>query len=484
MAGFLPRIVGGTLNRVLAHPALVGYQKSGQVQHVGRFSGGHEESKISVSLFICCDMENDKECLIYLNVPFTRPNWKFPRDVYLVLPVEDLQLETTLVDAGSIPHVGTEHLLNDGLKPTDKVLQIAFKLGRSAFAVMPALPQPLETLEPLQCRLLLHWRDLSTSTAMDAYFSDTSLVDVFRNISTNTREGRLTTPKLDWKNMYKGCKGAKNNWDQYPYKQSANDNNLTWNPCLDLEPPPYNDVAPRPPTLAFAKRVEQLEEPSSSAETQLIWANTPPPFDSDCVFKDTGPFAREKRKATERPEEGPYRSSKARKLMEDIEPGTPTERDSVSSSTSAINIPAAGLQWGSQLTEMKEAIRSSLRRRRAHVSKTDNPDYTPLAAPCLDIELQELILEMWNYDQFAHDVFRDQLLNLGFLASRLIVVRFDAAKVAVQKAFLKRSASMLVAHRFRPADLEADATRLLEWLEHRVCRNATRLLTDELRNLF
>lgn len=91
---------------------------------------------------------------------------------------------------------------------------------------------------------------------------------------------------------------------------------------------------------------------------------------------------------------------------------------------------------------------------------------------------------MWNYDQFAHDVFRDQLLNLGFLASRLVVVRFDAAKVAVQKAFLKRSAPILVAHRFRPQHLEADATRLLEWLERRVCRNATRLLTDELRHLF
>lgn len=145
----------------------------------------------------------------------------------LVLPIKDLQLETSFVDASSIPHVGTEHLLNNTISPTDKVLQVAFKLGRSTFAVMPALPQPLETLEPLQSRFLLYWRHLSTSMAVDAYLSDTSLVGVFRNISTDTQEGRLTTPKLDWKNIYKGCKGAKNNWDQYPCKQSATDTNLT-----------------------------------------------------------------------------------------------------------------------------------------------------------------------------------------------------------------------------------------------------------------
>ncbi|KAF4536874.1 SH3 domain-containing protein C23A1.17-like [Lasiodiplodia theobromae] len=72
---------------------------------------------------------------------------------------------------------------------------------------------------------------------------------------------------------------------------------------------------------------------------------------------------------------------------------------------------------------MKEAIRSPLRRRSAHVSKTDNPDYTRLAAPCLDIELRELILEMWYYDQSAHDVFRDPSSSTS--ACRLIVVRFD-----------------------------------------------------------
>lgn len=100
MAGSLPKIVGGILEQVVAHPALVGYQKSERDEYLGCFFDIDDHLRAKVTLSICRDVETKAKYLIYLHVPFTRPKWKKPREIYLVIPVKKLQLEPDILQAG------------------------------------------------------------------------------------------------------------------------------------------------------------------------------------------------------------------------------------------------------------------------------------------------------------------------------------------------------------------------------------------------
>ncbi|KAF4311840.1 hypothetical protein GTA08_BOTSDO12606 [Botryosphaeria dothidea] len=267
-----------------------------------------------------------------------------------------------------------------------------------------------------------------------------------------------------------------NNWEQYPCNESAG-RRMTWNPCLDQEPPPYDDVAPR---WLMPDRLSPIDK-ACSQRTEIFWRVTPQPVDEARMLKDADHLSRpRKRTATEALTESPDRpvNAPAKGAFKGTIPGTPTETDSREESVSSHfgDSLMAETQWALQAKEMKEAIRLSLLRR-------GNASGASPKEPHLSLELQEWIMKMWDYDSRAHDVYRDQLLNLGLYARCCSVGRFDHAKAEMQFDFLERSSKTQTVPGWRPSDLRRDAKEFQEWLENRICRNAVTLLTGALRDL-
>lgn len=458
MPDHLPKIVGGTLEQILAQPTLVGYSSFGEYQTIGRLTDAEESVKAKVTLSIHRDVQSGQRLLICLHLPLKRRTWKNVRSIYLVIPVDDLQIKPEVLSASHVARLRPDQLRRNGLDLDSKLLQVTMTLGCPAYAVMPSFPTgPHTPLDGLQQQLLLHWRNLSASTHMDLYLSDVSAITNFRTIETQ----QFITPELDLDHMYEGCRGVKNDWAQYPCDEDVRQP-PGWNPCLD-QPPPYHEAAPPP--------VDRMPSPD-----EITWG-TSQPFDETKLFKDTGAICRpQKRKATEAlADDG--------NSFQDVIPGTPTEADSSQKSTHFGDSHPSPHPWALQATEVEEAMRLSLIRRGDAASASKPINCALLQEPCLFLELQEWILKMWDYDSSAHDMHRDELLNLGSYARKNLVSLFDSTKAEMQLEFLEKVSRRLVVPGLRTSNLRLDAKHFHSWLEKRINRNAVTLLAEPLRDM-
>lgn len=454
MPDHLPRIVGGTLEQILAQPTLVGYSSFGEYQTIGRLTDAEESAKAKVTLSIHRDVQSEQRLLICLHLPLKRRTWKNVRSIYLVIPVDDLQIKPEVLSARHVARLRPDQLRRNGLDLDSKLLQVTIKLGCPAYAVMPSFPTAPQTpLDGLQQQLLLHWRNLSASTHMDLYLSDVSAITDFRTIETQ----KFTTPELDLDHMYEGCRGVKNDWAQYPCDDNARQP-PGWNPCLD-QPPPYHVAAPPP--------VDLMPSPD-----EITWG-TSQPLDVTKLFKNA--CRPQKRKATEA-------LADDEKFFHEVVPGTPTEANSSQKSTHFGDSPPPPHPWALQATEVEEAMRLSLIRR-GNAAASKPVDCALLQEPCLFLELQEWILKMWDYDWSAHEIHRDQLLNLGSYARKNLVSLFDSTKAEMQLDFLEKVSQRLAVPGLRPSNLRLDAKRFHSWLHERINRNAVTLLAEPLRDM-
>lgn len=79
---------------------------------------------------------------------------KSVKDMYLVVPVEDLRLTVNTVSIEDIPYTTLPHLRRDRLETSDIFVKVTFMFGQDhAYIVMPDVPRKMQkplTGAPLQ----------------------------------------------------------------------------------------------------------------------------------------------------------------------------------------------------------------------------------------------------------------------------------------------------------------------------------------------
>ncbi|KAH7025573.1 hypothetical protein B0J12DRAFT_790165 [Macrophomina phaseolina] len=183
--------------------------------------------------------------LINFGLPFSTRSTlhRSRKDMFLVIPAESLRLDLHRVDAGSLPEATLSQLRDAGPAALrEGLVRARFSLGNPAYVVMPKLRRPLATpLTGVPSRLILSMRSLSGVREFDVYLSRGTVELELQVIRSILRQNDVGTPELDFHATFSGgLGGGKNLWQSYPCEEKGN---LSWNPLIDNDPPPYGNMA-------------------------------------------------------------------------------------------------------------------------------------------------------------------------------------------------------------------------------------------------
>ncbi|KAF4534669.1 Cytochrome p450 [Lasiodiplodia theobromae] len=491
------KIKNGALEQILAKRVLVGYEDpgTGSYQHVGRLSDPQDAEKIKFSLLIGRDVETKQKYIIYFHLPFrTRHVSKKPKNLYLIIPVEQLKMSIDTVSADKLPVTTMVQLKkDDGLEDSRSFLSIRLDLGCSSYAVMPTLSRPMEApLTGVPGQLLSHFKSLSTVKSLDIYLNDGDGNEELLAFQEKLQTNSLTSPRLDMVHMYEGSLAGTNNWDQYPCGEDVG-NHIVWNPVLEDKPPAYDDVVAEPPATGWSdSQNDQSSDHVSFAKSpggthSLYWRNRPQPRSKwiravDAGQPDADAISRlrsRKRRAVEEP------GHADEYLSPGLRTGSPTEPDS--SPLAAMPGVAVSMDKSpsphAQAVQMHEAIIASLYRR--NTLGALELDFSLLKKPSLFIELQEWLLKMWEYDHHAHATYARELFKLGSYARLSKLRLFDAAMAELQEKFFKAVTDSIAPWNQNQAraDFREQCGGVAEWLRGSVCRNAVMFMAKPLVDL-
>lgn len=244
---FRVQVRNAALECTLVQPALISWydRRANQYQHLGRVSDSND-GKANLTLWIGHDVDIKRQTLINFHIPVnTRTSkQKSVKDMYLVVPVEDLRLTVNTVSVEDIPYTTLPHLRRDGLETSDVFVKVTFVFGQDhAYVAMPDVPRKMQkplTGAPLQ--MVSQLRMLSETGSFDVYLAHGTTCDQLEALYATLQRNGATSAEVDLEAMYgRGRVGKTNIWEQYSCGD-VGQSMPTWNPIQDDAPPPYEEV--------------------------------------------------------------------------------------------------------------------------------------------------------------------------------------------------------------------------------------------------
>lgn len=443
------------LRRLFARQALIRWQdaQTGLHQSLGRLS---ESDDGRAKLTFCADRADD-HLLLHFHLPVrARPSQpKSVKHMHLVIPVEGLSITFKRPTVRETELSTRSQLQRDGMALETEIVHVRLQLDTSAIALMPLGSRPVQTqLSPAPAQLLRHLRSLTKTDAMDVFLKFGPVSTHVDTIRQDLKRGSLQQPRLNLDAMYgRGVRGGINAWEHYLYNESDLPSDA-WNPFLDKDPPPYEDV------IAMGQKEKQSPDPppeplyrASADGEEIGWraqGSTSPLLVQGIETYAYAPRG-QKRKATSPPQvvwnDG----------TTEEDPSPPPHR------SHSIVVDAI-----SATCEAKDILRS----------RGDVSDWSLLKKPQLLLELQEWLIQAWKHDPQAHHTYLADFSSLGRCARDNDVFQFNAVMSTCQASFLEAVTSASPPSTPVPVDLLEQVSLLRDWMNKNLCRNAGAVMMD------
>ncbi|KAF4534693.1 Uridylate kinase [Lasiodiplodia theobromae] len=207
------------------------------------FAGGSKHCSVA---FGCSDKPGEVMLSIHLSLKLSVSS-KGHFNTYLVIPVDALDTRDASYYDILVPPEAPQ-FKKAGVKEGKDFVRCHFSLKAPGHVVMqvPATPkQPSEHARGL----LLSLKSLSEAMSFEVYLPRTTASEnVVERFFRGLRSGDATSPEIDYQSTFSGRKVAINDWETY---QIHSRDTLTpgWNPLIEENPPPYEEVSEQAPQV-------------------------------------------------------------------------------------------------------------------------------------------------------------------------------------------------------------------------------------------
>lgn len=348
------------------------------------------------------------------------------------------------------------------------VVHTSFEVRRPAYTVMPLGSRPAQTrLVGPPGQLLRHLRSLTESQALDVFLSFGTVSSQLEAVRNDLRQGIMKTPLVDLDAMYaRGIRGSINAWAHYVCDE-ADLPAAAWNPFIDVDPPPYDEVVSQAQKDGEPNDIHQAISHISDDNEKLEW-RVGPPSRSPVVFQDY------------RPSDGITRGQKRKA----VSPAPQSERDGSTTEEDLFLLHTGPMAptYQSQPVVI-DAIHATSEAIKLLHGRGNASNWSLLNKPQLLLELQEWLVQAWKQDPQAHQTYIAEFKVLGKCARDDDVPGFDAAMSVCQAKALEAVYSGTPSSSPMPSDLLEQVNHIRSWMNETVCRNAGTIMAGNFTQL-
>ncbi|KAK0612687.1 hypothetical protein DIS24_g12028 [Lasiodiplodia hormozganensis] len=496
------QVTGDKLKTVLREQVVVGWldKTTGRRRYLGRL-GGADNTKANLTLHVRQDEAIERRLLINIHAPIKlhASTSERPRDMYLVIPTEQLSL--------------TVHLVSDEVRPyiCENHLKVRCDLGALAFVVMPVQRRKLQKpVTGVPAEILSCLQTLSETGDLDLYLrADDSVRCCLVDISSKLKNA--TTPAIDYSSIYPdGLRAAANCWSEYPRDEA---HSSLWNPLVEDAPPRYDDAVASPLSggdkVAFVRSTlsNGVERPPKRTAHEAFSGYMEAPLDSELTPTEVFPTQPDVHAAGNSHSGNDaakdlHRSS-AESLQERLRAAaaapSPSDADTmfVCNSFPPPSPPFYPLPASVAGTTVSSVAATTVSVASGALSDTHPPAETVYSSPAprsttsalattrelyLCNDLTELIFRTSKVLPKVHDDYLPQLLHLGFCAQECDARAFNAGRDALVRAVIQQCAAAPTSFAWTD-NLEAHVEHVRRWMNKNLHRDADLRVLEDLVKL-
>ncbi|KAK0610265.1 hypothetical protein DIS24_g12104 [Lasiodiplodia hormozganensis] len=483
-------VLAADLDWVVASDVFVKWHdEDGIPQCLGRLPPHAGNAGLSLMLGRSKHDADDQLLLFHLSIRLHASSKESPQDFFLPIP-------TDFLDTGGPLSLSDEHAEN--IIPTAwqversvstelrRVMHVKTRLRYPGFVLMPAIKRSKQVLGTPR-RLLLLLRSLSRATAFDAFLPDCERPRAALDaLAIGVRQGLAKTSPLQFRLMFDGRSGKRDNWEAFGMAQDGLENGSGGNAAED--PPCYSEagasaigsegddkaradaeyveVEPEPTQPFNSLEPTQADTPSDyiqfwrsacqSSRHQSSESTGSPDAVSDSVLRPSPPF-----------EAAPGTELRDRKRPRSSGSDGATSRFPSDKRAAFTTPPYHPSSAAEPLSSRELSVPHS------HATDADG-------AVSLSHDMTTWLYHAWDLDRNIHVAMQESLLALGYHAREGSVAEFDVVKGWCTSELVFRPEGVLGS--VKPIGARRDVAEMVTWANS-LLRGAEQVLFVELKTV-